>query len=155
MHQVQLPNTNYKFLFQHISLKKKKYWTRPYLSYKGTFFHLRLYQIDLVVCMYIAKIKRVNPEKLAQLTFLDKSQFFLYPLYKKRLRACWVLLAVVNLIEVNSPYTTGNRKSFPNFRLHKKLFLAYYLLQVCIHLPSQSKKVQIKYRCVYKNGEHC
>ena len=89
--------------------------------------------------MYIAKIKRVNPEKLAQLTFLDKSQFFLYPLYKKRLRACWVLLAVVNLIEVNSPYTTGNRKSFPNFRLHKKLFLAYYLLQVCTYLPNQKK----------------
>ena len=38
MQQVHFPNTNYKFLFLAYFFDEKIYLTRPYLSYKGTFF---------------------------------------------------------------------------------------------------------------------
>ena len=72
MHQVQFPNsTNDKFLFLAYFFDEKIYLTRPYLSYKGTFFQLRLYWIDLVVSMYVySKNKKSESWKIGTTYFL-------------------------------------------------------------------------------------
>ena len=70
MHQVQLPNTNYKFLFLAYFFDEKIYLTRPYLSYKGTFFSTQTL-LDRSSSMYVySKNKKSESWKIGTTYFL-------------------------------------------------------------------------------------